>query len=139
MSLPLCHHTVAAAIAASSAAAKPQTEEEIFAARGQELTRIARHDRRVRAFAGIKALWSRLVGRFAHKATTTELQAELLQRLDAMPPYLLDDIGVSRAVPGRYVFEDDFGRSVPLVPEPTEAPAARPHAPNAAQGAVAAE
>lgn len=95
----------------------PQTEAELFRARGTALATKGRRERLHRQIARLREGLSHLVYLF-NKPTEAQLRKAQIERLQGYPAYLLDDIGVARDSDGNLVFETPNGQIRKVFPAP---------------------
>lgn len=105
-----------AAQADRAAHSETMTEREMFTALAAELAKTARQRRRISMLGRLRSLLSGLLDRAFRTQRENRRQADLIERLEAFPPYLLQDIGVSRETDGRLVVKTEFGQIQELFP-----------------------
>jgi len=98
----------------SALASEKMTENEIYSARGAELAKAAQKRRRVGLVGRIRAMWSGTIERAIRTQRELEHQENLIERLEAFPPYLLNDIGICREADGRLIVTTETGEAAEL-------------------------
>jgi uncharacterized protein YjiS (DUF1127 family) len=98
----------------NSSTSETMTEKEMYAALAAELARTSRQRRRVGLIGWFKEMWSGTIDRAIRTQRELERQEHLIERLEAFPPYLLNDIGVSREDDGRLVVKTELGQAEEL-------------------------
>lgn len=115
MSLPPCKTAITSFLAsASDTPAQPQTEQEMFLALSEDLARKSRHQRIARILTAVASIWTGILDRIFRSTREAKRKQDLIERLESFPPHLLSDIGVTRDIEGRFVFEDDLGLQVDI-------------------------
>jgi uncharacterized protein YjiS (DUF1127 family) len=104
------------------------SEREIFEAASADLARTVRRNAATKRKAAVKSVLTK-AGDFLFRAGREDRrQQELVEKLEAMPAYLLDDIGVTPRLEGQFLYVNDFGMVLDLMP-------AKKHATKTAQPA----
>jgi len=117
MSIFLCRAVVTkAALDQAQAKTEMQSETEMFEAKCAELSRQVRRQSVARLTAPFTSIWSRIVDRVTRPSREAQAHADLLERLENMPAYMLKDIGVTRDTVGRFCHYNDYGMLVQLAP-----------------------
>jgi hypothetical protein len=138
-------HFLCRAVVARSQVEQPgtktemQLEQDFIDARVAELVREVRRQRIARLTAPVTAFWTRTVDRLTRPSREAQQRKDLLGRLDSMPAYMLNDIGVVRDAVGRYCYHDDFGKLTELAavePKPATPRRAKSGTPAAANMAL---
>jgi hypothetical protein len=115
-------HFLCRAVVARSQVEQPgtktemQLEQDFIDARVAELAREARRQRVARLIAQVTSVWTPIVDRLTRPSREAQQRKDLLERLDTMPAYMLNDIGVFQDTVGRYCYHDDFGKQTEVVP-----------------------
>lgn len=117
MSMLLFYSAYAAALMPPSLAKTGMlSEQEIFEAASADLARTARRNAAARRKAAVKSVLTK-AGDFLFRAGREDRkQQELVEKLEAMPAYLLDDIGVTHRLEGQFLYVNDFGMVFDLMP-----------------------
>jgi uncharacterized protein YjiS (DUF1127 family) len=122
MSTFICHAVVAKTYL-TTATAENQTEQDLFEARDAELSQQLRRQKIAGHAAAVASVWAKLVDRMTRRSREAQARRDLREKLENMPAYMLNDIGVNRDQMGRICFRNEFGMLVELTSAKVEKPA----------------
>jgi hypothetical protein len=127
MSIFLCRAVITSAILHQAPTKTGmQSETEMFEAKGAELSRQARRQRIASLTAPVTSALTGILEHLTRPAREAQERNNLLDQLENMPAYMLEDIGVTQDQTGRFFYYNDFGKRVELAPAGHETPATAP-------------
>jgi hypothetical protein len=92
------------------------SEQEIFEAASADLARTTRRSAATKRKVAVKSVLTKAGDFLFRTGREDRKQQELVEKLEAMPAYLLDDIGVTHRPDGQFMYVNDFGIVVDLMP-----------------------
>jgi hypothetical protein len=127
MSIFLCRAVITRSILdQAQTKTEMESETEMFEAKGAELSRQARRQRFARLTAPVTSALTGILEHLTRPAREAQERNNLLEQLENMPAYMLEDIGVTRDRTGRFSYCNDFGKRVELAPAGHKTPATAP-------------